>query len=44
VASLSVSTPISRMPASAVAAYGTLVAGAARQVSRALGYRSPVPG
>jgi len=44
VASLSVSIPISRMPADAGAAYGTLVAEAARQASTALGYRSPLAG
>lgn len=44
VASLSVSVPVSRMPADAGAAYGTVVAEAARQVSTALGYRSPLAG
>ena len=39
VASLSVSTPISRMSPDAAARYGALVAEAARQVSAALGYR-----
>jgi IclR family acetate operon transcriptional repressor len=40
-ASLSVSTPVSRMPPDAAARYGALVAEAARQVSTTLGYRTP---
>lgn len=44
VASLSVSTPISRMSPEAAARYGALVAEAARQVSTALGYRPPAAG
>ena len=39
VASLSVSTPIGRMPPAVAGRYGVLVAEAARQVSAALGYR-----
>jgi IclR family acetate operon transcriptional repressor len=41
VASLSVSTPISRMSPEDAARYGALVAEAASQVSTALGYRPP---
>lgn len=44
VASLSVSTPISRMSPDAAARYGALVAEAASQVSAALGYRPPAAG
>lgn len=40
-ASLSVSTPVSRMPPDAAVRYGALVAEAARQVSTMLGYRTP---
>jgi DNA-binding IclR family transcriptional regulator len=43
VASLSVSTPISRMGPDATARYGALVAEAAGQVSAALGYRRSSP-
>lgn len=44
VASLSVSTPISRMPPELATRYGALVVAAARQVSSALGYGPAGPG
>jgi IclR family acetate operon transcriptional repressor len=44
VASLSVSTPIGRMPPPVARRYGALVADAAKQVSAALGYRPPTAG
>jgi IclR family acetate operon transcriptional repressor len=44
VASLSISTPINRMPPDLATRYGALVAAAARQVSTALGYDYAGPG